>query len=146
MKNNIKKIVTKVILLIMINILIISVFSNVLATGQQGKDKEGSGKDKSSNGNFDTTMFNDKQEETQVDNLINNSTGTIVAVLRVASVAIAIIMLLVISMKYMMSSAGDRADIKKHSIAYATGTFILFGAAQIIAVLIDVADKLFKEE
>ncbi len=136
MNKNLKTIIIKITLIISIIILIISAFSNVQAAEE----------DKKSNDNFDTTMFNDKEEETEVDDLINNSTGTIVAVLRVASVAIAIIMLLVIAMKYMISSAGDRADIKKHAVAYVTGAFILFGAAQIIAILVDVSSKLFEEE
>ena len=136
MNKNLKTIIIKITLIISIIILIISAFSNVQAAEE----------DKKSNDNFDTTMFNDKEEETEVDDLIKKSTGTIVAVLRVASVAIAIIMLLVIAMKYMMSSAGDRADIKKHAVAYVTGAFILFGAAQIIAILVDVSSKLFEEE
>ena len=136
MNKNLKTIIIKITLIISIIILIISAFSNVQPAEE----------DKKSNDNFDTTMFNDKEEETEVDDLINNSTGPIVAVLRVASVAIAIIMLLVIAMKYMMSSAGDRADIKKHAVAYVTGAFILFGAAQIIAILVDVSSKLFEEE
>ena len=47
-------------------------------------------------------------------------------------------------MKYMISAPGDRADIKKHAVAYVIGTFILFSAMQIIALLVNISNEAFK--
>lgn len=122
--------ILKIILSLLIITSLISAFTSVY-----GED----------NPNFKTNQFSDVQE-TEVDDLVNDTAETVVAVLRVISVAIAIVVLLVIAMKYMISAPGDRADIKKHAVAYVIGTFILFAATQIIAILIDIADKNFSED
>lgn len=131
MKKNLKSVLIKVTILISISILIVSLFSIVLA---------------SEDSNFKVDQFDNPPEETKLNTLVANSGETTVAVLRIASAAISIIVLLVIAMKYMISAPGDRADIKKHAITYVVGTFILFAAAQIIAALIDIADKTLPTE
>ena len=129
MKINFKLIFIRTIVLISIFIIAISLFSNVFGTEDH----------------FDVKQFSDSTE-TDIQKLAENSGKTSVAVLRVVSVAVSIVILLVIAMKYMISSAGDRADIKKHAVAYVIGTFILFSAAQIIALLIEIADTTFSAE
>ena len=54
--------------------------------------------------------------------------------MRIICVTIAIVILLTISMKYMMSAPGDRADIKKHAVHYVIGAFILFGASALLGL------------
>ena len=130
MKKKNRMSVIRIFVTICITFLVLSVFSTVLAT-------EGG------TSNFNPAEFNSGGVSSKVTDVVENTSGTIVAALRIISVAVAIVIILVIAMKYMMSSAGDRADIKKHAVAYITGTFILFAAAQIIATLIEVADKLF---
>ena len=51
-------------------------------------------------------------------------------------------MLLVIAMRYMTSAPGDRADIKKHAIAYVIGAVILFGVPAILGLLVEVAEAI----
>lgn len=95
------------------------------------------------NGLIDFNEFeegNDKTPE-NVKNMINTSTGTVITILRIAGVAIASIMLLAIAMRYMFSSAGDRADIKKHAIAYVVGAIILFGVTGILGILVDISNS-----
>ena len=58
---------------------------------------------------------------------------------RIVCVSIAIVILLVISMKYMMSAPGDRADIKKHAIHYVISAVILFGVTGILTIISNVA-------
>ena len=50
-------------------------------------------------------------------------------------------MIVVIAAKYMLASAGDRADIKKHAVAYVTGAMILFGSAAIVDIIQGFADS-----
>lgn len=125
MKRDLKLSIIRIFILACTAFLIVSSFSNAFGS------------------NFNPAEFNSGGVESKMTNVVENTSKTVVAALRIISVAIAIIVILVIAMKYMMSSSGDRADIKKHAIAYVTGTFILFAAAQIIAILIEVADKLF---
>ena len=65
---------------------------------------------------------------------------TIISVVRVIGVTVALVILLVIAMKYMISAPGDRADIKKHAVAYLVGAFILFGGSTILGILVKVAE------
>lgn len=69
-------------------------------------------------------------------------TNTVISVVRIVAVGTALIMLMVLGMKYMISAPSDRADIKKHLIAYVIGAFIVFGSATIIGILIDLADTI----
>lgn len=70
-----------------------------------------------------------------VDEIAKNSASTVIKVVRIGAATIAVVMIFVLAMKYMTSSAGDRADIKKHAIAYVVGAFILFGAVGILGIL-----------
>lgn len=61
--------------------------------------------------------------------------GAIISVTRIIATGVAIIMLVVVSMKYMMSAPGDRADIKKHAVVYVVGALVLFGASGILTII-----------
>lgn len=61
--------------------------------------------------------------------------GTVLNVMRIAGAGIALIMVMVIGIKYAVASAGERADIKKYAITYATGALILFGASGILTII-----------
>ncbi len=76
----------------------------------------------------------------KVTNLVNSTAGAAVSVIRIVAASIAVIMLLVIAMRYMISSPGDRADIKKHAVAYVIGAFVLFGVTGILGVLVDLSN------
>ncbi len=125
MKNN-KRILTKIVSIILIAAIVISVANSVLANGVFLDASE-----------FDAVSG----QAGEVTNLANAAAGTVASVLRVAGVCIAVVMLLTIAMKYMISSAGDRADLKKHAVAYVVGAVVLFGATNIIAALIDFTNK-----
>lgn len=77
-----------------------------------------------------------------VTNTMNSVIGTVITIARIASVAIAIVVLLVIGMRYMVASPGDRADIKKHAVAYVIGAFILFGVSGILTILTTFAENI----
>ncbi len=79
---------------------------------------------------------------TKANSVIEKSAITAITIVRIIGVTIAIVMLFVIAMKYMLSSAGERADIKKHAVAYVIGAFILFGAVGILGLLDDVAKNI----
>ena len=61
--------------------------------------------------------------------------SAVLGVVRTAGAAIAIIMLMTIAAKYIMASAGDRADIKKYAVNYVIGAIILFGTTGILGIV-----------
>lgn len=61
--------------------------------------------------------------------------SAVLGVVRTAGAAVAVIILMTIAAKYIMASAGDRADIKKYAVNYVIGAIILFGAAGILGVV-----------
>lgn len=77
--------------------------------------------------------------ENPIENTTRNTTATIISAVRIVGVTVAIVMLLVIAMKYMASAPGDRADIKKHAVAYVIGAVILFGVSGILGILVEIA-------
>ena len=120
MKMNMKNI-TKFLSIILISVFVMSLSTNVFA------------------GAFlNASEFDNIDKATNVTNMVTNAAETTVSVLRIAGVTIAV------AMKYMMSSAGDRADIKKHAIAYVVGAVVLFGATNIIAAIIEFTDQVVK--
>ena len=63
--------------------------------------------------------------------------GIIVNVVRIVASGVAMIMILVLAMKYMMASVGDRAEIKKHAVVYVVGAVVLFGSSGILTIIQD---------
>lgn len=91
-------------------------------------------------GTMDPSQFEDK--ENPIDEATDSISKNIIGVLRIVGATVAIVMLLVIAMRYMTSAPGDRADIKKHAIAYVIGAVILFGVPAILGVLVEVAEAI----
>lgn len=60
--------------------------------------------------------------------------STILSIIRTVAAAIAIIILIVIACKYILASAGDRADIKKYAFNYIIGALILFSASALVGI------------
>lgn len=70
--------------------------------------------------------------------------SAILEVVRTAGAGIAIVMLMIIAAKYIMASAGDRADIKKYAVNYVIGAIILFGTTGILTVVKSFIDASLK--
>ena len=87
--------------------------------------------------NFDVDAFETSGEGdlTKVKGFVNNTSATIITTMRIICVSIAIVILLVIAMKYMTSAPGDRADIKKHAVHYIISALILFGVTGILTII-----------
>jgi len=82
----------------------------------------------------DVTQF-DNKGNTGLDQSAQNVLGAIISVVQIVGTGVAIIMLLVLAMKYMIAAPGDRADIKKHAVVYVVGAVILFGASGILGII-----------
>ncbi|MGN1299375.1 MAG: hypothetical protein ACI4UE_05280 [Candidatus Scatovivens sp.] len=61
--------------------------------------------------------------------------GRIITIVQLFGVSISVIMLIILGMKYMIASAGDKAEIKKHLTTYVVGAVVLFGSAGILEIV-----------
>lgn len=115
-------------------ILILIVIASICCTSVRADDGD----------NFDLNAF-DNTTANGVDSandMVNSAAAQIISIARIICVTIAIVMLLVIAMKYMISAPGDRADIKKHAVNYVIGAFVLFGVSGILTILNNVAQSI----
>ena len=74
-------------------------------------------------------------DSTGTTNKVNSITGTVITSIRVIGIAVAIVMLLTVAMKYMTAAPGDKADIKKSAIQYVVGAIVLFGVVGILEII-----------
>lgn len=88
-----------------------------------------------------SSVFEEGAEDSNITNLANNSANLAITIMRTVGMTIAVTMLLIVSIKYMVSSAGDRADIKKHAIVYVVGAVVLFGAVGILGIINDLTTQ-----
>lgn len=75
---------------------------------------------------------------TQVQSLGQNLMG----VIQVAGVVIAVIILMILGIKYMMGSAEEKAEYKKTMIPYLVGAILIFAASTIANVVYQFATGL----
>lgn len=61
--------------------------------------------------------------------------ATSLNVVRTVGAAVAIAMLMIVACKYIMASAGDKADLKKYAFNYVIGAIVLFAASGIITII-----------
>lgn len=106
--------------------LIIAMVASIFTTISYGED---------ANANFEIGAFEKPGDVGEVRKLVEDTSGSIIAAARVICVSIAIVILLVIAMKYMTSAPGDRADIKKHAVHYVISAVILFGVTGILGII-----------
>ena len=69
----------------------------------------------------------------------SNKFGTILNIIlgitQVIGIAIAVIMLIVLAIKYISAAPSDKAEIKKSATAYIVGAVVLFAASGIIQII-----------
>ena len=89
------------------------------------------------------TQFSGKTPDGDTQNAAVNILGSILAVVRTVGVIIAVAILMIIGIKYIIASAGDRADIKKYAVKYIIGALILFAASGLITIAQNIINKSF---
>lgn len=68
----------------------------------------------------------------------------ILGVVQVVAVTIAVIMLVVLAIKYLTSSPNEKADVKKSAITYVIGAVVLFGSSGLLQVIKGFVDEASK--
>lgn len=86
-------------------------------------------------GEMKTLIDKDYSDSTGTDAKVNEITATVITVIRIVGIAVAIVMLLTVAMKYMTAAPGEKADIKKSAIQYVVGAIVLFGVVGILTII-----------
>lgn len=66
---------------------------------------------------------------------VQNMANAILSVTQTVGIAVAVIMLIVLAIKYISAAPSDKADIKKHAVVYVVGAVVLFAAAGIMQII-----------
>ena len=74
-------------------------------------------------------------QSTSVATSFNDVLNKILGVVQIIGVAVAVIMLIVLAIKYISAAPGDKAEIKKHAVVYVVGAVILFAASGILQLI-----------
>lgn len=119
----------KVMAVVLMAVMLVAAVSTV-ANAASRDDKEYS---------FDEidTQFvkNGAKDTTGTAKTVNNIIGSILTVVQVIGMGVAVIMLIVLAIKYISAAPGDKADIKKHAVVYIVGAVVLFAATGILQLV-----------
>ncbi len=91
-------------------------------------------------GEIDNTVAS--EDSSGVSTSLTGLAGTVVTVVRVICMGVAVIMLIVLGIKYMVSAPSDRASIMKHAWVYLVGALIMFASSAIIGIIAKFASQL----
>ncbi len=81
------------------------------------------------------TITSNASDSTGAAKSINTIIGSVITVVQVVGVGVAIIMLIVLAIKYISAAPGDKADIKKHAVVYVVGAIVLFAASGLLGII-----------
>lgn len=80
------------------------------------------------------------------NNAIKDTGKTILNIIRIIGIAIAVIMVIVLGIKYMQSAPNEKADIKNTAIMFIVGAVIFFAATGILGIIKDWTDDNINNE
>lgn len=71
-----------------------------------------------------------------------NIGNQLIGIITTVGVVVAVVVLLVLGIKYMMGSAAEKAEYKKTMIPYLVGAVLIFGASAITKVVVDLGSSI----
>lgn len=66
----------------------------------------------------------------------------IIGIITTVGVVVAVVVLLILGIKYMMGSASEKAEYKKTMIPYLVGAILIFGASAITKVVVSIGSNI----
>lgn len=84
---------------------------------------------------INVTTFKDAQDSSGAANSVTNIIGSFITIVRVIGTGVAIIMLIVMAIKYISAAPSEKAEIKKSATIYIVGAVILFAASAILGII-----------
>lgn len=77
--------------------------------------------------------------QSSAQNDVTKIGNQIIGIITTVGVVVAVIVLLILGIKYMMGSASEKAEYKKTMIPYLVGAILIFGASAITKVVVNLA-------
>ena len=95
----------------------------------------------SANGGIDAANIEGglKGTTSNAQNDVTKIGNQLIGIITTVGVVVAVIILLVLGIKYMMGSASEKAEYKKTMIPYLVGAILIFGASAITKVVVGLA-------
>lgn len=91
------------------------------------------------------SQFNNKGDNSGAKNSAQNIIGALINIIQIIGTGVAIIMLIVLAIKYISAAPGDKAEIKKHAVVYVVGAIVLFAATGILQIIKSFASNISAE-
>lgn len=85
-------------------------------------------------GDINTDRFKDIYNKTGVSNLDSKS-GQVIGMVQLAGTSISLIALVILGIRYMLSSPNEKASIKEKLTPYLIGVLIFFAASNLVAII-----------
>lgn len=73
--------------------------------------------------------------DAQITRKLSDTTSMILSTVQLVGAVVAVIMIMVIAIKYFSAAPGEKAELKKKLVVYIVGAVILFGAVGIIELV-----------
>ena len=80
-------------------------------------------------------QFSGKSQDQQTAGVFQNFIATLINLVQVIGMAVAIIMLIVMAIKYISAAPSEKAELKKSATIYVVGAIVLFAATGILQVV-----------
>ena len=122
------KIAKKIILVLLIYMLCFSTINVIISGATSGVTAD------------DLNTFKGSTSDVAGSSAATSILSSILSIVRTIGAAVAVV---TIGAKYLVASAGDRADIKKYAINYVIGAIILFAASGILSIVKGFVDSSF---
>ncbi len=74
--------------------------------------------------------------------MVNNLGGQIIGLVQAAGIIVAVVMLIVVGIKYLTSSPEGKAQYKGTMVAYIVGAILIFAASTIVRLIYDWSTKI----
>lgn len=129
-----QKRVVKVISLLIISLLVLSMVSVVFGAGDYKQTMR----------DLIDTMDTEPGEANSTKTATSIVTNLII-IFRIVGVTAAILMLLVVAMKYMTAAPSEKAEIKKSAVVYIVGAVILFAVTGILGIISNLSSTIKAE-
>ena len=86
----------------------------------------------------------DQMKGGSVNNNVAQFGGKIVNIVQTVGIIVAVVVILILGIKYMMGSAEEKAEYKKTMIPYLVGAVLIFAASNIVKVVYQLSQELTK--
>ena len=83
-----------------------------------------------------TSVFDNASTNTgDAEGKISSFMGGIIKIARYIGVAVAVLMLIILAIKYISAAPSEKAEIKKSAVIYVVGAVMLFAASGILTII-----------